>query len=249
MKTTILNCLILSFASLLLADDFKTTDGKEYKNVTVTNEEPDGITVTNTKAGLIAKLPFAKLPKDVQERFHYDPEKAAASLAQQNAGGAQRQNIQDLEARQTSLQNQEYAILQEIGRAEEAKENEKRMRDRRPWKDDQQISKMSSLAAQLPSLHKALDEVRAQTNDVKRQLDKARQPQPQNNVEALNARYSELLRKEDDLMGQIAEGEVGQYRAIPNAEQHAQLPSLHSQLDEVRREKDQVKQQIDQAQR
>ena len=249
MKTKILTFLILCFASAAFADDFKTIDGKEYKNVTVTNVEPDGITVTNQKAGLIAKLPFAKLPKDVQERFGYHPDEAAAYSAQQNAGGVQLQNIHDLEARQTSLQNQEYAILQEIGRAEEAKENEKRMRDRRPWKDDQQLSRMSSVAAQLPSLHKALDDVRAQKDDVKRQLEKAHQPQPQNNVEALNARYFELGQKEDDLMRQIAEGEVGQYRAIPNAEQHAQLPSLHTQLDDVRREKDQVKKQLEQAQR
>lgn len=218
---------------------------------TKTQTSPE-LNLTGLYSGLVREFQrfyFTELLKDVQERFHYDPEKAAVYLAQQNAGGAQLQNIQDLEARQTSLQNQEYAILQEIGRAEEAKENEKRMRDRRPWKDDQQLSKMSSLAAQLPSLYKARDDVRAQKNDVKRQLDKARQPQPQNNVEALNARYFELGQKEDDLMRQIAEGEVGQYRAIPNAEQHAQLPSLHSQLDDVRHEKDQVKKQLEQAQR
>ena len=43
--------LIVCFASIALADDFKTTDGKEYKNVTVSREEPDGITVTNKKVG------------------------------------------------------------------------------------------------------------------------------------------------------------------------------------------------------
>ena len=55
--------------SLALADDFKTINGKEYKNVTVSRVEADGI-VIKTKTGL-SKVYFAELPKDVQERFHY----------------------------------------------------------------------------------------------------------------------------------------------------------------------------------
>ena len=62
---------ILAALSLLLAlaDDFKTINGKEYKNVTVSRVEADGI-VIKTKTGL-SKIYFAELPKDVQERFHY----------------------------------------------------------------------------------------------------------------------------------------------------------------------------------
>src|SRR5215469_10583863 len=56
-------------ASLGLADDFKTIDGKEYKDATVSHVEADGI-VIKTKAG-ISKVYFVELPKDVQERFHY----------------------------------------------------------------------------------------------------------------------------------------------------------------------------------
>jgi len=63
-------------ASLALADDFKTTNGKEYKNVTVSRVEPDGI-VLRTKSG-ISKVYFVELPKEVQERFHYDAAKAHA---------------------------------------------------------------------------------------------------------------------------------------------------------------------------
>jgi len=37
-----------------------------------------------TKSG-ISKVYFTELPKDVQERFHYDPEKAAAYSAEQVA--------------------------------------------------------------------------------------------------------------------------------------------------------------------
>ncbi len=72
----ILTFLMLCFASVALADDFKVIDGKEYKNVTVSRVEPDGI-VLRTKSG-ISKLYFVELPKEVQERFHYNAAIAAA---------------------------------------------------------------------------------------------------------------------------------------------------------------------------
>ena len=61
--------LIVCFASIALADDFKTINGREYKDVTVSRVEADGI-VIKTKTGL-SKIYFVELPKDVQERFHY----------------------------------------------------------------------------------------------------------------------------------------------------------------------------------
>jgi len=76
----ILTFLILSFASVTLADDFKLINGKEYKNATVSRVEPDGI-VLRTKSG-ISKLYFVELPKEVQERFHYNAVIAAASEQQ-----------------------------------------------------------------------------------------------------------------------------------------------------------------------
>src|SRR5260370_36071454 len=72
--------VIICLASVALADDFKTIDGKEYKNATVSRVEPDGI-VLMTKSG-ISKVYFTELPKDVQERFHYDPAKAAEFTSQ-----------------------------------------------------------------------------------------------------------------------------------------------------------------------
>jgi len=63
---TILATLSASFA---LAEDFKTVNGKEYKGVTISRVEADGI-VLRTKSG-ITKLYFTELPKEVQERFHY----------------------------------------------------------------------------------------------------------------------------------------------------------------------------------
>ena len=61
--------LAVLFASLALAEDFKTTTGKVYKNATVSRIEGDGI-VLKTEAG-IAKVYFTELPQDVQERFHW----------------------------------------------------------------------------------------------------------------------------------------------------------------------------------
>jgi hypothetical protein len=64
---TAVSILAALSASLALAEDFKTTNGKEYKNATVTHVEPDGI-VLKTKTG-ISKVYFTELPKEVQERF------------------------------------------------------------------------------------------------------------------------------------------------------------------------------------
>ena len=61
-KTTITILAMLS-ASIALADDFKTIDGKEYKNATVSRVEPDGI-MLKSKSG-ISKVYFVELPKEV----------------------------------------------------------------------------------------------------------------------------------------------------------------------------------------
>ena len=57
------------FASLALAEDFKTIKGKVYKDATVSRVEADGIEL-KTKTG-ISKVYFTELPQDVQERFHW----------------------------------------------------------------------------------------------------------------------------------------------------------------------------------
>jgi hypothetical protein len=68
MNAPTLVIVIVCFASVALADDFKTINGKEYKNVTVSRVEADGI-MLKTKSG-ISKVYFVELPKEVQERFH-----------------------------------------------------------------------------------------------------------------------------------------------------------------------------------
>lgn len=77
----VLTFLIVCFTTAVFADDFKLVSGKEYKNVTVIRVEPDGI-VLRTKSG-ISKVYFVELPKDVQERFHYNAAIASAYSAQQ----------------------------------------------------------------------------------------------------------------------------------------------------------------------
>src|SRR5439155_19365421 len=98
---TALTILVTLPASLALADDFKTNDGKEYKNATVRRVEPDGI-VVSTKRG-ISKLYFTELSEDVRKQFHYDPEKAAAHAAQEAA------------AQQAGAQQAEESIRQQKG--------------------------------------------------------------------------------------------------------------------------------------
>src|SRR5213080_3007536 len=68
LATTLALLAVLS-ASLAMAEDFKTIDGKIYKDATISRVEADGI-VIKTKTG-ISKIYFVELPKDVQERFHY----------------------------------------------------------------------------------------------------------------------------------------------------------------------------------
>ena len=58
-------------ASLARAEDFKTINGKEYKDATVTRVEGDGI-VLRTKTG-ISKVYFVELPQDVQKKFRPTP--------------------------------------------------------------------------------------------------------------------------------------------------------------------------------
>jgi hypothetical protein len=69
-------------ASIALADDFKTTNGKEYKNAKISRVEPDCIVIAFS--GGIVKIPFTELSKELQEKYHYDPE-AAQKFAAQSA--------------------------------------------------------------------------------------------------------------------------------------------------------------------
>jgi hypothetical protein len=83
MNKATLTLLAALSASMALADDFKTINGKEYKNVTVKRVEPDGI-VVSSKSGIL-KIYFTELPKEVQAQFGYDAKKAAAYSSERKA--------------------------------------------------------------------------------------------------------------------------------------------------------------------
>jgi hypothetical protein len=56
LKMRMLAVLSLCLASAVLADDFKTTNGKEYKDAKVSRVEPDGVVISFR--GGIVKIPF-----------------------------------------------------------------------------------------------------------------------------------------------------------------------------------------------
>jgi len=97
-NTKVLIVLISSFASVAFSEDFKTVNGKEYKDATVIRVEPDGI-VVKTKSG-ITKVYFAELPKEIQERFHYDQQKAGAYSAEQASNYSVYQKQQEMAQRE-----------------------------------------------------------------------------------------------------------------------------------------------------
>src|SRR5438105_792158 len=81
--------LIVCFASIALAENFKTINGKEYKNVEVGRVEPDGL-VLWSKSG-ISKVYFSELPKEVVDKWlpPEEKERVAAEKA------AEEKRIQD----------------------------------------------------------------------------------------------------------------------------------------------------------
>jgi hypothetical protein len=195
MQIRLLTFWILPFISVALADDFKTLTGKEYKDVTVSRVEPDGIVLTG-KAG-VSKVYFTELPKDVQERFAYDAQKSADYSAQQNAGLEQvqkqqeeasrrnaearqkanqsrieqqtRQNdIRMLQSRYDDLRREEDNLLLQIGEAKKpgpAYWGGKKNQTLRHYPNPQ--------ASQLPLLESHLKDVRHEKDQVRKQMEKA----------------------------------------------------------------------------
>jgi hypothetical protein len=194
MQIRLFTFLTLPFISVTLADDFKTLAGKEYKDVTVSRVEPDGIVLAG-KAG-VSKVYFTELPKDVQERFAYDAQKSADYSAQQNAGldqvrkqqeeasrqkaeasqkadqyrveqATRKNNIRILQARYEELHRQEDDLLVQIGEA------------KKPgpayWggKNNQTLRHYPNpKASQLPLLQSHLKDVRHEKDQVRKQLEK-----------------------------------------------------------------------------
>ena len=192
MQTKLFTFLLLSLAAAALCEDFKTVNGKEYKDATVTRIDPDGV-VLKTKSG-VTKVYFTELPKDVQEHFHYDSEKAAAYSADQAANYSAYQKQQDetqrqqqaadakskaalaqqqaatnrtqaLQTRYGELQKQEGDLLRQIGQAKEPGPEYRQGKSVRHQPNPQK--------SELPLLQSHLSDVRHEKTAVKKQLDKA----------------------------------------------------------------------------
>jgi len=190
-QTKLFTILLLSFAAAALSEDFKTVNGKEYKDATVTRVDPDGV-IVKTKSG-ITKIYFIELPKEVQEQFHYDSGKAASYSAEQAANYSAYQKQQDetqrqqqaadaknnaalaqqqaatnrrqaLQTRYGELQKQEDDLLREIGQAKQPGPEYRQGKSVRHQPNPQK--------SQLPVLQSHLSDVRHEKTEVKKQLEK-----------------------------------------------------------------------------
>jgi hypothetical protein len=194
-NTKLLAVLILSFAPSVFSEDFKTVNGKEYKDATITRVEPDGI-VVKTKSG-ITKVYFAELPKEAQERFHYDQQKASAYSAEQAANytvyqkqqedakreredaaaknnailaeqEAAKSRTQALQARYDELQKQEDDLLRQVGEAKQPGPAYYGGKNNRTL-----LHHPNPQKSQLPLLQSHLSDVRKEKNEIRKQLEKA----------------------------------------------------------------------------
>lgn len=166
MSKYLLVFLLVLVARGLLADDFKTLDGNEYKNVTVSRVEPDGI-VLITSVG-ISKVYFTELPKEVQERFHYDQAKAAAYFSQQaatqDALGRQQEELR----RKLADENNKYWIERESGKNQHVG-------------NVRQIQQHSARQEKATADHPAKDKARMVNLDQPKALSSERQPSEKSN--------------------------------------------------------------------
>lgn len=201
MRASTFVILIVCFASIALADEFKTTDGREHKNVIVKRVEPDGI-VLSSKSG-ISKVYFTELPKEVQQRFNYDAEKAAAYSAEQNSVQEQFRKQQEEALRQkaeTARKNNEQLAKEQAGiqltreQRQNAQALKARLQHLQQDEDDllHRIGEIANLPsylegrsgnryysyknparADLPSLQSQLNDVRHEKDQVRQQLEQA----------------------------------------------------------------------------
>jgi len=97
--------LAILSASLVMAEDFKTINGKEYNDATIKRVEPDGI-VVKTKSG-ISKVYFAELPKEVHDRL----------LPTSTTPGVAQRELVELKSWVTTIKNPTSFVLLFIGAA------------------------------------------------------------------------------------------------------------------------------------
>jgi len=100
-------------ATSLRAEDWKTTDGKVYQNVTVIAAQPDAVTILHQDGG--ALVPLANLPADIQKRFNYDPAKARVAAEARVRDDAANARALQAEMDQASQMRQAAPDAQDFG--------------------------------------------------------------------------------------------------------------------------------------
>jgi thioredoxin 1 len=90
------------------SNEFKTISGQVYKEASVNRVEPDGI-VLATNSG-VSKVYFTELPRDVQERFHYDPDAAREFSSSQAAAQTAFQKQQEELRHKLAEQKNKYWV-------------------------------------------------------------------------------------------------------------------------------------------
>ena len=105
-------CALLLCASCALAhaEDWTTTDGKVYRNITVLSHTNISVTILDTDGG--ATLSLLDLPPNLQQRFGMDRAAALAQKAKDDAAAAQ--EAADLQAQKDKVAADEKARVDAI---------------------------------------------------------------------------------------------------------------------------------------
>jgi len=90
------------------AEDWTTSDGKNYQSVKVVKVEDDAVTVLYKDGG--ALIPIANLPANLQKRFSYDPVKAKTAADARAAVEAKNAKQLQAEIDQAAKLKQQQAI-------------------------------------------------------------------------------------------------------------------------------------------
>ncbi len=217
-NTKVLTFLILLFVSAAFSEDFKTVNGKEFKDAAITRVEPDGI-VVKTKSGM-SKVYFAELPKEVQERFHYDPQKASTYSTEQAANYAAYQHQQA---------------------------DAQRQREEAAAKNNAILAQQQAAKNRTQALQDRYATLQQEENALLLKIGEAKQPGPEYWQGKHKSHHSNPQKSQLPQPG--PEYWQGKHKSHHSNPQKSQLPLLQSQLSDVRHEKGEVRKQLEKGQR
>jgi serine phosphatase RsbU (regulator of sigma subunit) len=128
----ILCCLAIQSAFAAESNLTLTVDGVTYSNVTFGTATPSSVSVRHSTG--VASIPLEKLSPELQKRFGYDPQKAAASR-QEEAKQLELARQQQELARQEAEKRKERVTAAVLQRQEE---EQKRQEEQRQEEERQQ---------------------------------------------------------------------------------------------------------------